>query len=116
MTSRDVQFGPSSGCCEAATAYRMDWVYGGEAPRVRLRVLDYSREATALRPRWTIGGYDIDYCPFCGKKLPEVELMPDPPSPIWNGDDDDDDYCGVCKQRNRGCTCLPPEAAYRVKQ
>ncbi len=82
-------------------------------------------------PRWTVGTA-VDYaahhhrisrekppvcfCPHCGVRLPEVERVPEDEllgpihSPVSDGD-----YCGTCDERSRGCTCLYPTAAWRVK-
>ena len=67
-------------------------------------------------PYWTVREMEkaISYCPFCGAKLPEVELDHNPSGKIYTLLDDGD-YCGTCKERSMECNCRPPAAHYRIK-
>jgi len=55
----------------------------------------------------------VKFCPFCGKKLPEVRKKDSPPEPIHT-DADGGYYCGTCDERNMSCGCLPMEALFEV--
>jgi hypothetical protein len=56
---------------------------------------------------------NVLYCPYCGEKLPEMELVEFPKSVkiAKYGED----YCETCKERNMNCICLPPDFAYIKK-
>ena len=66
-------------------------------------------------PYWFVRSVSkaISYCPFCGTKLPEVELDPKPDGKIYTLAYDGD-YCGTCKERSMVCECRPPAASYRI--
>lgn len=110
------QFGPSPKCCDKIQETREYHFY--EGPVIRLSVMDYDREENKVvtRIRWKIISKDLEievnYCPFCGTKLPKVREKEIKPEPLWTPNDG---YCGTCNRRNgRGCRCNPPEAAYEV--
>lgn len=73
------------------------------------------------RPRWVVRCWndeyhcrdvkDAQFCPFCGKKLPEIELSPNPPAPICKVTDGGY-YCDTCHERLNCCQCLPPQFAW----
>jgi len=59
---------------------------------------------------------EIRYCPYCGKKLPELELIPDIdetrfPLLVPGGE-----YCERCDDRAIACTCENPINAWRIKK
>lgn len=74
-----------------------------------------------VKPKWYIIGDDfyrgkhwdkkieIDKCPFCGEKLPDV-ILNDEKLSITEGDEE---YCDTCGERHMCCDCYPPE--YRWK-
>jgi hypothetical protein len=54
----------------------------------------------------------VSSCPFCGTKVPDIELNPKAKrKKIYNTDSGD--YCETCKERSMCCACIPPE--YRWK-
>ncbi len=55
------------------------------------------------------------FCPYCGAKLPEIELNPEPPKPLAVITDGGY-YCDTCKERLIGCECYAPEFAWRIKK
>lgn len=54
------------------------------------------------------------FCPYCGKKLPEIEKDPAPVAPLCVITDGGY-YCDTCEERLMNCQCYPPEFAWRVK-
>ena len=56
----------------------------------------------------------VNFCPCCGKKLPNVVPVtpPRPVSTCIDGCSMGGDYCNTCKERLRCCRCLPPERAW----
>jgi len=56
----------------------------------------------------------VKFCPYCAKKMPEVRLKENPPTPVVS---DDDSHCGTCNERAGkygGCECWPMEALFEV--
>lgn len=55
-------------------------------------------------------------CPFCTKKLPEIELkttkIPKKIRMITDGGY----YCDCCKKRLQNCKCYPSEAKYQIRK
>ena len=102
-------------CCQKATTTK--------AVRLGLYPIENDDQRTwkDAIPKWYIIGdelkwgkhwqrkVEIDKCPFCDQKLPEVELR--------NEDikiaDGDEEYCDTCGERHMCCDCYPPE--YRWK-
>ncbi len=112
----EYKFAPRPVCCEKINEVREYYEHKG--PVVQLRPTRRNPETgdyySFLDPHWVVRevGIEIQFCPHCGTKLPEVERMENPPQPLWDGDDD---YCGTCDERNRCCECNPPSAGYRIK-
>lgn len=80
----------------------------------------------AMKPVWKIRSYNVrwgpeitwstevvKFCPHCGTPLPDIE-----PSNLKKVYvlEKSGDYCGLCKNRNRECTCKPPEFAWKPKR
>jgi hypothetical protein len=111
-----IKFNPRPVCCEKINDVGDYAIYKG--PPVQLRSHDWDRETMLefLSPHWVIReiGITIEFCPFCGDKLPEVELMDNPAQPLWTGDPDGG-YCDTCTERNMCCECNPPWTAYKIK-
>jgi len=59
-------------------------------------------------------GIQMSRCPFCGTRLPEVELkslrMPQKICVITDGGY----YCDTCNKRLDSCRCYPSEAKYKA--
>jgi hypothetical protein len=111
-----LKWNPRPVCCEKINEIGEYAFY--EGPPIVLSTARRNPETgdyfSLIDPHWRMRkvGFEVDFCPFCGTKLPEVEKMENPPQPLWIGDDD---YCGTCDERNRECECNPPWAAYRIK-
>lgn len=109
-----LRHGPLPTCCEKIG--EMDEYSGREHRWIRLEVYRYDgiSDKRPLDPHWRLvsASLEITYCPHCGTKLPEVELLENPPQPMWT---DGDDYCDTCGERNMNCGCNPPWAGYRIK-
>ncbi len=56
----------------------------------------------------------VNFCPFCGSKLPEIVRV-DRPKLRVHSDMDGGYYCGTCKERNRNCKCLPEIVLFDAK-
>lgn len=78
----------------------------------------------SVKPEWYIEAVDPEHgsgksivahhCPFCGSKVPKIELNPKTKK-LKIHDSKDGDYCVSCKQRNMECRCLPPQYRWRPK-
>lgn len=55
------------------------------------------------------------FCPYCGTKLPEIEINPKPPKPLAVITDGGY-YCATCEERLMSCECFAPEFAWRIKR
>lgn len=62
---------------------------------------------------WKHTDFQVEFCPYCGTKLPDIEPREDIPGPTHRPVADGD-YCGTCGQRSRGCTCLNPSVAWQT--
>lgn len=111
----------STGCCPESNKHKV----------VRL-MFDFDYETFEsygdLKPVWKSFGFDtfkndrsgykhekhvnVNNCPFCGAKTPEIELNQEAIDnhKIHNGDLD---YCAICDERNMCCRCLPPEFRWK---
>ncbi len=114
-----IKWNPRPTCCdEIDKGPKYD--YDEKGPHIRLRTYRLSSPPNnwedILSPHWTMRAASIEvyFCPFCGTKLPEVELLDHPPHPIWTSEMDGD-YCGTCSERSMCCKCNPPSTAYRIK-
>lgn len=111
----DMRFGPRPKCCSSAVyglpdRYRSNRGYNDER-LIKLGVCSDSKN-----PIWKIEpGFQIYYCPWCGVKLPEVEINPDPPRPLQTANDPDNGYCATCDERHVNCQCHPYTWAWVVK-
>jgi hypothetical protein len=55
---------------------------------------------------------EVNFCPYCGTNLPEIELNPlAKDNEIYNTDSGD--YCESCGERSMCCNCIP--APFRWK-
>lgn len=115
--SKKTRYGPRPDCCDKIQ--QDNEMHHG--PLVHLDV-DYSflpsdnpKQKTPRAPRWLMGGAGIKHCPFCGTKLPKVEVDTDPPQPLCVVTDGGY-YCDTCKERLNACECNHPAAAYRIKR
>lgn len=114
MSMQDKPLFVTPGCCKAS----------GSTPVVFLKIpSDFWRkersfdEIKVFKPTWCAYFYDsaialhqtvtVDNCPFCGKKLPEIDLVKrrGKVSVIIDGGY----YCDTCKERLCNCKCLPME-------
>jgi len=57
--------------------------------------------------------YDVEFCPHCGTKLPEVRLKTPAPKDVCIVSDGGYN-CDTCKQRLRQCKCKSPEFLYEI--
>ena len=55
----------------------------------------------------------IDFCPFCGQKLPPIRMKDPLPEPVMTMDDGGY-YCSTCHERLHCCECRPPEEMWEV--
>ncbi len=98
---------PRPGCCSKANTedpYRESWKLSA--------YISIYRENS--KPEWIMAGESINFCPWCGKKLPELIKSETPPEPLCRVTDGGY-YCDTCGERLHGCQCHPPWAAYEVK-
>lgn len=56
----------------------------------------------------------IDFCPFCGTKVPELELRLFYPEPIFSTKDGFN--CLSCNGPMKDCECFPPEIMWKLKE
>lgn len=85
------------------------------ALRYYLKDIYESKGQEDKKPRWTIRDLDnktidCDYCPFCGKKLPEIR--PRQKKMKVCVVTDGGYYCDTCGNRLHACRCPPPEFAW----
>jgi hypothetical protein len=122
------------GCCRESIAARRPYLYlnfGRDTGEVEV-VDDATPEWRVPNLEWDLisklADYDEEYdsikayektcvpvkfCPFCGKKVPEVRRKENPPAPV-HSDADGGYYCGTCDERNMSCGCLPMTALFEV--
>jgi hypothetical protein len=77
-----------------------------------------------LKPFWAARGWhavymgtmreSVEFCPFCGSKLPEI--VPSRTKKKVYKIKYDGDYCGTCKKRSCECQCLPPAFRWKPKE
>jgi len=107
-------------CCERAKTERA----------VYLRVKDgyYGQNVNRDTPvEWVTSGWSMklldgqyqseipaSFCPFCGKKLPEIVKRKDPPEKVITVTDGGY-YCATCKERLNACQCERIEALWEPK-
>jgi hypothetical protein len=106
-------------CCEAVQDPENLSVYLRE---VSGYLCDCSEEREPPKFRWVIGSkrrrhdtwlshiVEIQHCPFCGQKLPELRIV-DAPGPVMTVTDGGY-YCATCHERLNECECYPPEACW----
>jgi hypothetical protein len=70
------------------------------------------------KPKWLSFGFrdfswgkhesyiEVNFCPFCGEKVPEIEINEKALKYMIN--DGDGNYCVTCGEREMCCECLPP--------
>jgi len=120
---KEHKHGPRPTCCDAINAINKYEAMEDKGPWIQLDVWeddpsDDSWDSLRKRPRWLIRkiGAEIQFCPYCGTKLPEVEEKPEDekPLPVWTPGGGD---CGSCGVRNGHgwCECNPPSSHYRIK-
>jgi hypothetical protein len=111
----------TTGCCKESIEHKVVRLY-----------FDVNYETFTsyddLKPTWTARGFknwtgnssenyyseayvDVKFCPFCGTKVPDIELNNSVnKKEVHNGDLD---YCETCGERNMCCECLPPEFKWK---
>lgn len=116
------------GCCEKSIEARRPYLYlnfgdndaldvNDAAPEWRIPDLNWDFVAELADDCGSVEAYDrtcipVEFCPFCGKRMPEVKLKDVPPEEsVYSGDDH---YCDTCDERNSNCVCLPMEALFEV--
>ena len=57
----------------------------------------------------------IDFCPFCGEKLPEIQMKKRKYKKVMTMVDNGY-YCDTCDERLMNCQCHPPEIMWEVKK
>lgn len=111
-------------CCEESTKYKIPYL---EMP---YQHIDYEKIKFLKfkKPKWCIKAIDsfkgrtdkyefeshteISFCPFCGNKVPEIEINPlSKRRKIYNTDSGD--YCESCGERSSCCDCLPAPFRWR---
>jgi hypothetical protein len=108
---------PSPQCCEKMRTH----------PTVRLNVMDLDANllpnpswvgpATTIEDRFGAAievEEKMNFCPYCGTTLPEVEPI-EPPEPYCRITDGGY-YCDTCRQRLPCCYCNPPVTAWRTRE
>ena len=63
---------------------------------------------------WLVAGKSASFCPFCGTKLPEVELDPDAEGLFQ--EIDDAGRCMSCGRRHCGSRCKQRCSRFRIKR
>jgi hypothetical protein len=115
-----------TGCCEGSKKFKAPCLAFLERNR-------YNVKRSSLTPKWCVKGIqtlkelypdtksdemfevfvEINFCPFCGKKTPEIELNTKIKKVF---DTDSGDYCDTCKERSMCCKCKPAEFRWKVKE
>jgi hypothetical protein len=95
-------------CCRDSVlrkTIRLDVEDGGKPERAVWRAATYDELGSWNHP------IEARFCPFCGKSLPEMQRMANPPSPLCVIEDGG--YrCSTCGERLNVCECHPPEDAF----
>jgi len=117
------------GCCERSIKARMPFLYLNYGTHL---VEEDEENIENAKPEWRCvnlghewimgldGGdlsyYDLDlamnFCPFCGSKLPEIVRVDRPELQVGKHGDY---YCGTCDKRNRECECYPETVLFDAK-
>jgi hypothetical protein len=107
----DLRFGPRPTCCSFAAFGFPEKFLPNEGRLIKLVA------SPGEVPVWHIEpGVKVDYCPWCGSKLPELEVNPNPPSPLQTAHKPiDNGYCATCDERHICCGCHPHTWAWRIK-
>lgn len=110
-------------CCERGAKYiglrhDSDLFYDGEYPdedsfmaKMRSTPPSWRLYVKSYVLRWNTSreaSEEVAFCPFCGSKVPEVQLRADPPAKICVITDGGY-YCGTCEERLMCCRCDMPE-------
>ena len=107
----ELRFGPRPTCCSSAASGFPEKTGLPNEGRLIGLIVDSNE-----KPVWHIEpGVRIDYCPWCGSKLPNLEVNPDPPSPLQTAHKPDDGYCATCDERHMCCRCHPYMWAWRIR-
>ncbi len=112
-------------CCEQSTKHRVPYLEFPWEESERRR--GYLKDR---KPVWCVKGIDsfsrthglpthyyessmeVNFCPYCGTPVPEIELNPlAKDDEIYNTDSGD--YCESCGERSMCCDCIP--APFRWK-
>lgn len=105
----------STECCELAKTHKVVFLY------FKRSFKEYQESFLRFKPIWVSNGFEyhkladymtqslvqVNNCPFCGSRVPEIELNK---IAIDNHliHDSVGDYCRTCDKRNNECECLPP--------
>lgn len=76
-------------------------------------IYDVRQRVAGPRP-WNAIKPAVQFCPYCGTKLPEMQRKAAPPQPLQRFDHDGD-YCLTCDEQATRCQCFPMEAAFEPK-
>lgn len=109
----------TTGCCDKSNLHKV--VILSFNRRYSDDVLRYSK----LKPIWKSRGFikykenifedyiEVNLCPFCGVKVPEIEINEDVVKNHKIHESEDLNYCDTCGERNMCCECLPPEFRWK---
>lgn len=103
---------PHPDCCADARHIFAKIANSGEEPYWRL----YFEKAIYQQPRHRSSPDTekrVHFCPFCGTKLPELQLKSNPPPRIY--DLADEYVCGGCHGKHL-CICSAPESVWETKK
>jgi hypothetical protein len=100
----------TTNCCEGSLNYKV--------VKLQFSFEDSWDLPSTKKPKWLSFGFrdlsfgkhesyvEVNFCPFCGEKVPEIEINEKALKYMIN--DGDGDYCGTCGEREMCCECLPP--------
>ena len=114
MFSQDIIF---SNCCDHPVAFLShtdEELYQPNCHEVKphwiVITLDPRYSFRGSMKKWIV----VEFCPNCGKKLPDVVKKEHPPEKIFNCKDGG--YrCDTCGERNHACECACPHLAWEIK-
>jgi hypothetical protein len=101
------------GCCQGHGDTELENILNIQS-RTGLVTLGFSLRDWSLfyngenvNPIWVLCSIPVIFCPFCGKKLPEIIERPNPPKRICTVTDGGY-YCDTCQERLCACKCEIP--------
>ena len=115
----------TTGCCDKSNLHKVVTLSFNS----QYDIIDNSDEDNHLysknKPVWKSKGFvnfrehilegyiEVEYCPFCGTKVPEIEINEDVVKNHKIHESEDLNYCDTCGERNMCCECLPPEFRWK---